>query len=363
MIRALVVNDYSLRASWDAGNSGESPLHFLYGTDYLAAHGFQVTLLSEERSRWLAALDRRLNRSREIIGSIDRQVAALGMLGDADVIYAACQTQIQALSYLRALGLIRAPLVCLAHHPLVRGRLGTVTRPFARLMLRGLAALPTLSERVAVEANGLSPNRPIATALRWGPHASFYPQAEYPGEGILAAGRTARDFVTFGRAATQVAVPATILCPESSVQPVFGAFGPTVRLMAPRQFLEYRITARMFSQARALAIPMVAQDGLCGLTSLLDALGAGKPVIMTRNPGIDLDVEEMGIGRWVEAGDVNGWCEALRFFTDHPDAAATMGRRARALVDGGLNYESFSRSVAGIIRRSVTGLGGVDEDR
>lgn len=353
MIRALVVNDYSLERSWEAGRTGESPLHFLYGVDYLATHGFAVTILSEEWSRSLAALDRHLKRSAVWTGSIDRQAASLGFLRRTDVIYAPCQTQLQALTYLRALGLIRTPIVCMAHHPLVRGRLAAAKRPLARLLLKGLAAMPTLSERVAAEANALSPLRTIATAVGWGPHASFYPPAEYPGEGILAAGRTARDFLTFGRAATQASVSATILCFRSNVEPGFASFGPTVRLMTPDRFLEYRVTARMFSQARALAIPMFAQDGLCGLTSLLDALGAGKPVIMTRNSFIDIDVERLGIGRWVEPGDVTGWVEAMRFFDENPDAAVEMGRRARALVDAGLDYQSFSRRIANLIRGSL----------
>src|SRR5437763_76018 len=119
MPRILIVNDYSLVDSWRDVREGRSPGHFLYGVDRLKEEGFELTILSEERSRWLAALDRRIGRLRVPLGSVDRQVAAWGWLDRVDAIYAPCQTQIQSLTYLRALGIVRAPIICLAHHPLV----------------------------------------------------------------------------------------------------------------------------------------------------------------------------------------------------------------------------------------------------
>jgi hypothetical protein len=353
MPRILVINDYSLQFSWDGVRKGEAPSHFLYGVDHLAAAGFDLDIVSESQSKWLAALDRRMGRGREVTGSFDRQTAAIPFLKNADLIYAPCQSQTHFLSYLKATGLIRIPIVCLAHHPIVRGRFGRATRPFLRLILRGLSAMPSLSTEVATEINALAPNGNLSKPLRWGPDADFYPPGQYPGHGILAAGRTGRDFVTFGRAATAARVPATILCFRSSIQPEFELFGTNVTLITPDTFLAYSESVRHFASARALAIPMVAQDGLCGLTSLMDALGAGKPVIMTRNRLIDLDIEALGIGRWVAPGDVEGWIDAMRFFDDNPDEAAVMGRRARALVDDGLDYASFSKEIRQIVEDEI----------
>jgi hypothetical protein len=353
MTRILVINDYSLQFSWDCVRRGESPAHFLYGVDHLAAEGFELDIVSDTHSKWLAALDRRMGRGREVTGSFDRQTAAISFLKDADLIYAPCESQTQILTYLRAIGIIRIPIVCLAHHPIVRGRFGRATRPFLRLMLRGMSAMPSLSAEVATEINALASDGNLSKPLRWGPDADFYPPGQYPGLGILAAGRTARDFVTFGRAATAARVPATILCFRSSIEPEFELFGTNVTLITPDVFLAYSESVRLFAAARALAIPMVAQDGLCGLTSLMDALGAGKPVIMTRNRLIDLDIEALGIGRWVEPGDVDGWIDALRFFENNPDEAASMGRRARSLVGDGLDYRSFSRGIYQIIRERL----------
>ena len=352
MPRLLIVNDYSISNSWRDAREKRSPIHFLYGVDYLEEDGFELTLVSEQRFPRLSALDRRAGRLGVAFGSLDRQVAAWKDLGRVDAIYAPCQTQIQTLTYLRALGLIRVPIIFLAHHRLVRGRLGRMFRPLTRLMLQGVAAVPALSRVVADEANGLA-GRSVGTALAWGPDAGFYPPAEYPGQGVLAAGRTGRDFVTFGRAASTAKTPVTILTLREGAPAELISFASNVTIVMAERFIDYSTTARMFASSRALAIPMLAQNGLCGLTSLMDALGAGKPVIMTRNPLIDLDIEALGIGRWVDAGDVAGWVDALRFFTDNPEAATEMGRRARALVEAGLDYRSFSKQVARIVRESL----------
>lgn len=350
-----MINDYSLRESWADVRDGKSPSHFLYGVDHLERAGFELTILSEEWSSLLNAVHERLGRVRMAVGNVDRQVAALRYLWRADAIYAPCQTQIQTLTYLRALGVVRAPVTVLAHHPLVRGKLGRALRPLTQLMLRGVSALPTLSKAVAEEANRLSPaNRP-ARALRWGPDVSFYPAAEYPGSGVLAAGRTGRDFATFARAATLASVPATIVAPAGMFS--LPEVGSTLTVIEAERFIEYSETSRMFARARALAIPMMAQDGLCGLTSLMDALGAGKPVVMTRNRNLDIDIEALGIGRWVAPGDVDGWVDALRFFDAHPERAAEMGRRARALAESGLNYAAFSAEIVDIVRATMARAG------
>jgi glycosyltransferase involved in cell wall biosynthesis len=98
-------------------------------------------------------------------------------------------------------------------------------------------------------------------------------------------------------------------------------------------------------RACVLAIPLVANTSLAGLTSLMDALGTGKLVIMTRHPLIDIDIEKEGIGKWVEPGDIEGWTRALSFFHRHPEESQAMGLRARALVDNGLNSSSFADQV------------------
>jgi glycosyltransferase involved in cell wall biosynthesis len=118
--------------------------------------------------------------------------------------------------------------------------------------------------------------------------------------------------------------------------------------------LRYPELVALYAQARAIAIPLHVRWPwpINGLQSLLDALGMGKPVILTRNPWIDIDVERLGIGIWVAPGDVAGWRRAITRLDEEPELAAEMGRRARALVDSGERTSArFAKQVMGIFDR------------
>jgi glycosyltransferase involved in cell wall biosynthesis len=170
---------------------------------------------------------------------------------------------------------------------------------------------------------------------------------------VLAAGRTGRDFLSFGLAATQAGVAARIIGLPGPWCEARNRFSSKVQVQVPEagKVFDYPEMMAAHSAARAIAIPLEgSQVSLAGLTSLVDAMAIGRPVIMTRNPFIDLDIEAHGIGRWVDPGDVNGWAEALRWFDQNPDASQIMGQRARALVDGPhWNSLAFARRIEGLL--------------
>ena len=345
MARILVLNNYSLERVQREVQSGDKPDHHLYGLNYFTDAGHEVRIAPHRSSNYWSVVERLLRCMRFPIplGDLAQQAHALRHRRTVDLIYAPCQTQTSLLAYLRWMRLQPTPMVCLAHHPFDHGRLAGLRRPFLRANLQGTNCFPSLSRRVAEEINGIA-GCSLSEVIPWGPQRDYYPIAEGPGDGALAAGRTGRDFSTFGKAATEAGTAARIICLESGVSAEFAAFGPNVRVdvQPDTQPLGYQALTRAFAAARVLAIPMLEGVNLAGLTSLADALGVGRPVIITRNPCIDLDVEALGIGRAVDPGDVRGWVEALRWFESHADEAMQMGRRARGLVDGGLNSLSFA---------------------
>ena len=350
MPRILVLNNYSFERVWNEVKSGLKPDHHLYGINHFAAHGYDVELVPfgpSRRLERLSALSRRVS-SLVPLGDFDQQMATLRRLRPGDLIYAPCQTQTQLLCYARAAGLLRAPIVNVAHHPLSGGRLQALRQPFDSLFVRGSDAFPALGSVVAAQVNQWDAGK--SRALTWGPDAAFYPATARRGRGIVAAGRTARDFETLGAAASQTGTAVRVICPQSSVSPAFERFGANVEVTAgaSEEHMTYPELLEIYAQSRALAIPLISGANLSGLTSLVDALGMGKPVIMTRHPLIDLDVEAEGIGRWVEVGDVEGWRAAIQWFEENEDEAFAMGQRARALVDGGYSSATFAAQIVEI---------------
>jgi glycosyltransferase involved in cell wall biosynthesis len=354
--RLLVLNNYPLDVVWEEVRRGEKPDHHLYGINHLERLGYEIRIISGDGARGAAALARGLRRLRNPIplGALERQSAAWRALHEGDVIYAPCGDELNTLACLRALGLLKTPLLALQHHALNHGRLARAREPFFRMMVRGLDACPALSQCAAEEINRhCPPDRPKSVALPWGPDADFYPRAQGPGHGVLAAGRTGRDFATFGLAASRAGVDAHIIGLPGPWLQARSRFSAKVQVQVPEgdRVFGYPEMMAAHLRARAIAIPLADSCiSLAGLTSLVDALAIGRPVIMTRNRFIDLDIEAEGIGRWVAPGDVAGWADALRWFDQNPDTSQAMGQRARALVDGaGWSSLAFAKRIEGLL--------------
>ena len=229
-----------------------------------------------------------------------------------------CETQAQTLSYLRALGLVRRPIVCVAHHPLIAAA-------WLRCALRSCAGswpAPTLSPACRPswrhKSNAIVPGR--SEAVPWGPDADF--SLQLPGRGTESCQWGARGAILphsegrhNGGGAGKNHLPPPLR--------FFGvrAFGVNVEVyVQPNSgWMPYSQLVGHYARARALAIPHYGQASIVGLSSLIDALGMGKPVVMTRHPLVDLDIEKEGAGRWVAAGDAEGWRAAIEWFDRNPD--------------------------------------------
>ena len=150
------------------------------------------------------------------------------------------------------------------------------------------------------------------------------------------------------------------MCPSvrSNYSENFHKFGCNVKVTLQPNigYMKYPKLLEIYTNSRAIAIPLYPGIGtsLSGLTGLMDALGMGKPVIMTRHPLIDLDIEAEGIGKWVEQGDVKGWKDAIEFFEYNEEEALVMGKRARNLVDKGFNSLSFANQIMDIFEQVLS---------
>jgi glycosyltransferase involved in cell wall biosynthesis len=353
MPRLLVVNDYPLQGMLAQVRAGEVPDQLLYGVNQMMDAGWSVeTVELPERSP--GRVQRLFNRVLPL-GDLRHQLRVVRHRQPFDLLYAACHTQTQALQYARSLRCFRKPLVVLNHHPVLPGRL----RPLRERQLRwrsiGADAIPTLSAVVTREINALVPGR--AHTLPWGPDLNFYQPGTGPRAGILTAGRSRRDLLTFGRAATLAGCPATIICLESDVLPEFASFGPNVTVIArPRdRWMSYRELTRRMASSLAIAIPLIDQPWLCGLSSLADAMGMGLPVIMTRNRCIDIDLEREGIGHWVQPGSVEEWVIAMRRLCAQPQEARAMGDRSLALARTRYNSRLFAQELMALCEQAMAG--------
>ena len=108
------------------------------------------------------------------------------------------------------------------------------------------------------------------------------------------------------------------------------------------------------AQSRCVCICCQESNYTVGLTTLVEALALGLPILYTRNPQMPMDIEAEGCGFWLEPKDVEGWKEKLCFIADHPEQAEAMGKRGRALAERYYNIKQCAKEVANIIKSYET---------
>ena len=106
----------------------------------------------------------------------------------------------------------------------------------------------------------------------------------------------------------------------------------------------------MVAQSRCVCICCQWSNYTVGLTTVVEALALGLPILCTRNLQMPMDIETEGCGFWIEVGDVEGWKEKLLYITNHPEEARAMGKRGRALAERYYNVKQCGKEVAEIIK-------------
>jgi glycosyltransferase involved in cell wall biosynthesis len=90
-----------------------------------------------------------------------------------------------------------------------------------------------------------------------------------------------------------------------------------------------------------------------GLTTLVEALALGKPLICSRNPQIPVDVDREQCGIGVDYGDNRRLERAIRYIASHPEEAREMGRRGQQLARTTYNDATVAREVAEVLHATL----------
>jgi hypothetical protein len=343
-MHVIVTNNYSIGSARSLVEAGVYPRQHLWGTDGLEHRGIAVTYVPFGARTRVGRFSQRFGH---LLGDPDQQraVARIALEDRSAVCFSAEPRTIRTLQVLRGIGLWRAPICCVFHHRVPAAGL-------LRRLVRGLDHAICLNQRsrtTLIEEVGMSPER--VTWLPWGPDLEFAGYDRHGGELnselILSAGKTNRDLGTLIRALAGVAFPARVHAPApladapSNVEIVEFAQGAGGRR-------EQHPYAAMLPDMRRAAVFAICIDDpyrLTGLSELNDALALAKPIVMTRSPYLDIDIEEIGCGFWVERGDVEGWRRALSELAGDPALRREMGARGRRFAEARWNYGLFREGV------------------
>ena len=336
----------------------EVPNHLLFGTDYLRKIGHTITNFSvasklKDKNSFL----RGAFYSFVHLENIELQKSVLKRINEFDLIYCLCGGVSEWLYFQSMRKKFKKPILTIYHHPLPNGKLDPIRNFLRKRIFIHQTKILSLANHTAKSFN-LMLEKKITQPISWGVDHDFYKRItpclnNVNGEEIvLTCGRTSRDLTTFSKAIKIASVKAHVICRNEEVHRLVQDDNlisvDQTTYSTDKKINTYQKMADLMHKVRVIGIPLEKQSTLAGLTSLMDCLGFGKPVIMTRNPCIDLDIENLGIGTWVDPYDVDGWTRAIKWHFENIEQSNRMGLKAKALGKR-LSAESFGKKINSLI--------------
>ncbi len=191
-------------------------------------------------------------------------------------------------------------------------------------------------------------------------HRFFRPLAAAPEEGLLvcSAGLEWRDYPTLLAAARAL--------PEATFQ--LAAASPwsrhqnetADRVLPPNvsaRRYDYGELRALYARSAVVVVPLYETDFQAGVTTLLEAMGMGKAVIVTRTTGQTDVVVEGETGLTVAPGDVEGWRRSIRLLLADPALQERLGGNARRWVEQHATLDRWTGEMVAALQGSAVGNG------
>lgn len=333
---------------------GEFPSHFLYGACHLSSSGIDVVYHrspSKEMSRLKTALYTawRVLTCREHI----------------DAVYATHYKGLELLILLRAIGIFRKPIVVWHHQPIVTPK-SKLREWGGRLFYRGMDRLIFFSQKLvddSLHSPKANPKRMVVG--HWGADLDFYDRMRNQEKDarfvFIATGKEQRDQHTLIEAFNRTGQPLKLYIGINPDPTVPNPNLDAVRSYKPAANIDVREICGLLPYEIALDVAKAQCVAICckhtrytaGLTTVVEALALGLPMVCSRNPQIPIDFDREGCGISVEYGDVEGWQRATSYLASHPDEARRMGERGRQIAEERFNDRQCASEVAAVLKEAA----------
>lgn len=352
----VLANSYSMQLAFNLWRDGVSQEHHLWGASRLPTAEFEViyadaAIAQYPFERWLRLIGLTRNTRLQLKFAYEYR--------RCDVFYAATYSVARVLGLLRRLKLFKPRLAALVHYPL-HGRW------IDRLALGGVDRVLCLSKLAFDDLIRHFPElESRCELLGWAADFDFYDEAarknsvssdERSGPlRIVAAGKDSRDYASFVQGVETVSgdLCVEVYCssdkvPESVDQRISVVVGGD-----RSNPLSINALVDIYIASDVIAIPLLPVHRVAGLTSLIDALALGKPVLCTRNAGLDIDIEAIGCGLWVEPGSPESWSRALESLNVDRSQLKEMGIRGRRYAEEMLRMDDYGARLTDAVRAAI----------
>ncbi len=213
----------------------------------------------------------------------------------------------------------------------------------------------SVQRKIAIERFGVPPEKIIL--LKRGLDQLFWSPREVETDMICSVGMEARDYPTLVDALRQLEIPCHIAAGASrgdifkTVERLHNISDiPDSVTIGPKEPLELRA---LYARSRFTVISLLPTDSDNGLTSMLETMAMGKPVICSRTEG-QVDIIQDGVtGIYVPQGDSGAMRDAIQSLWDDPERCKKMGKAAREFIVKHHNMEQFVSAIKSEVYRSA----------
>lgn len=332
-----------IKKEWEAGRF---PSHLLYGACELPGEGVEVVMHRHT--------DPKLPRWRRML---DVAWKILSCRENYDAVYATKQNGLDLIILLRALGLFRKPVIIWHHQPIMPKK-SLLKHMVARLYYKGIDHMFMFSNNIvnASVASGLVTKKKLQQCP-WGADLDFYDRLRENFKGMvsgefISSGKELRDMPTLMDAfrqcpehRLQIIAPADISGTSYEMQLKIAEKIPNIDVFINRTLWIPELAQKVMEH-RFICICCQETNYTVGLTTLVEALALGMPLIISRNPNQPFEVSEEGCGLSVPYKDVEGWKNAIRSLAETPALAEQMGKKARLMAEETYNIRNATRIIA-----------------
>ena len=179
------------------------------------------------------------------------------------------------------------------------------------------------------------------------------PSEKAPSELVSAAGLEWRDYPTLLAAAQkmpQVAFKLAAASPWS--KHTNETKGRTLPANVAVRRYEYGELRQLYAESAIVAVPLYENDFQAGVTTLIEAMAMGKPVIVTRTTGQTDVITDGENGVVVPPSDPAAWENAIRRLLADPHECRRLGRNARQWVQENATLNRWAETIADSLRES-----------
>lgn len=331
-MKILAINNYSLHQCLSDAENGVAPAHHCWGIDYFISMGYRVDTLNYSEGH---------GKMMKYIKNFIFCVSNLRRIARYDCVITFANPIIGIIAFLRSCGLIHSRLFTVIHHytrnPMLYGyKLNT---GYEKIFFLSKAIKKIYERRYPNLVNKFY-------YLEWGADLKFY-QNSYESicrQGhldlrIISNGKTFRDLSLAKECCKAVHVPMTLIS-DIVEEDDFGEDESSKIINSGTKgvnAISYNVLLEQYMTNRSIHLIPLKKDlptgVLCGLTSLLDALALGRPVIISDNSNISIDIEAEGLGLYYKAGNKESLMSILEYMRNNPDFLEDCGRNARRYAE------------------------------